>query len=69
MKKDWARRSAEVIVADGRGVGGYFQLEEEIRDEKRIAAALRRAYRKGLRDQSRPAPSPLAAGNRPVPAA
>lgn len=47
-KSDWAQKAAERLVADGRGVGMYFKTEDEERDEKRIAAALRRAYKRGL---------------------
>lgn len=43
----WARAWAKEIVADGRPVGRYFQDEDEIRMERRIAKALREAYMKG----------------------
>ena len=50
MKRDWARKAAQRIVAGTRPVGQYFQTEDEFRDESRVAAALRRAYRKGFQD-------------------
>lgn len=47
-KHDWARRQAEKFVADGRPMWGYHKTEDEERDIKRLAALLRRTYKKVL---------------------
>lgn len=47
-RHDWARQTAEKFIADGRPVWGYFKSEDDIRDIKRLAALLRRTYKKAL---------------------